>query len=201
MRRGTWVVAALTATVVAVGVTGCLTVGGGDRVSVARVEVRDSTTIELVLDSCVPHPEADLAQSDDVVEVSVRSAGGSGCEQGLRVTLDAPLGERAVVDARRGSELQVVGRTSATVITEAVVMDGGRTVLLTVAACQAQTQVTGLVEGPDAVEVEVSVTGGSLELECLDAVEVSLVAPLGDRVLLDATTGEPVPDIGFMADS
>lgn len=201
MRRGTWVVAALTATVVAVGVPGCLAAGGDEWVPVARVEVRDPTTIELVLDSCVSQPRVDLAQSDDVVEVTVRSSGGSGCDQWLRVTLDAPLGERAVVDARQGDELRVVGRTRPAAITEALVLGGGRTLRLGVATCQAQAEVTQLVESADAVTVQVSVTGGSSERDCLDSVEVPLADPLGDRDLLDATTGEPVPDIGFMAGS
>ena len=203
MRRGTRVSAALTAVVVAAAVAGLAGCGAGpaEGVSVARVEVQDASTITLVFGTCVPHPEVDVTQSDDVVEVAVTSAGGGDCDPWLRVPLDAPLGERAVVDARRGGELSVVGRTRTVAIGEAVVSRGGQVLVLTVPTCDAQTEVTRLVETAETVEVEVTATGGSTTLECLDAVEVPLEAPLGDRVLLDASTGEPVPSIGYLAGS
>ncbi len=203
MRRGTRVAAALTAVGVVAAVVGLASCGTtpAEGVAVARVEVQDATTITLVFGSCVPHPQVALTQSDDVVEVDVTSAGGGVCDPWLQVPLDAPLGERAVVDGRHGSELRVVGRTRPVAIAEAVVGSGGRVVVLTVPTCNAQTEVTRLVEADDSVEVEVAATGGSTTRECLDSVEVPLTAPLGQRVLIDASTGEPVPSIGYLAGS
>lgn len=198
MRRGTWVVAALTAAVVAVGVAGCSADGGRALVPVTRVEVRDESTIDLVLDSCVPDPQVtDLAESDTEIAVAVSAGVAAPCDSRVRVKLDEPLGERAVVDARRGGSLIVFGRARQVAVLEAVVIGDG-TLLLDVPSCEARAEVTRLDQGADTVEVEITVTGGSPLLTCLDRVQVVLDAPLGDRQLRDATTGGPVPITGYM---
>ena len=51
---------------------------------------------------------------------------------------------------------------------------------------------TVIEEGTEAVEVTVLVEGDSID-DCLDAgLNIELAAPLGERELIDGTTGEPV---------
>ncbi len=51
---------------------------------------------------------------------------------------------------------------------------------------------TVIEEDTEAVEVSVLVEGGTID-DCLDAgMNIELAAPLGERKLIDGTTGEPV---------
>ena len=64
---------------------------------------------------------------------------------------------------------------------------------LVVATCGGEPALDLLREQDDTVEVAVVSTrtfGGSGGNDCLDPVEVPLQAPLGDRILVDATTGD-----------
>ena len=64
-----------------------------------------------------------------------------------------------------------------------------------VAACGSQPHVTTLEESSDAVRVGVSIwrhfrTGGD---DCADSITIDLNEPLGQRTVIDASTGQPVP--------
>ncbi len=61
-----------------------------------------------------------------------------------------------------------------------------------VGSCNAVRRETVIEEDTEAVEVTVLVEGDSID-DCLDAaLNIELAAPLGERELIDGTTGEPV---------
>ncbi len=61
-----------------------------------------------------------------------------------------------------------------------------------VGSCNAVQRETVIEEDTEAVEVSVLVEGDSID-DCLDAgLNIELAAPLGERELIDGTTGEPV---------
>ncbi len=61
-----------------------------------------------------------------------------------------------------------------------------------VGSCNAVQRETVIEEDAEAVEVTVLVEGDSID-DCLDAgLNIELAAPLGERELIDGTTGEPV---------
>ncbi|TVR36226.1 MAG: hypothetical protein EA388_04415 [Nitriliruptor sp.] len=61
-----------------------------------------------------------------------------------------------------------------------------------VGSCNAVQRETVIDEDVEAVEVTVLVEGDSID-DCLDAgLDIELAAPLGERALIDGTTGEPV---------
>ena len=61
-----------------------------------------------------------------------------------------------------------------------------------VGSCHAVQRETVIEEDTEAVEVSVLVEGDSID-DCLDAgLHIELAAPLGERELIDGTTGEPV---------
>ena len=66
-------------------------------------------------------------------------------------------------------------------------------VQLTVASCNGDPKVTELAETPTEVQVEVAGAVTDPGDACLDLVEVTLDEPLGDRTLVDLTTGRTVP--------
>lgn len=53
-------------------------------------------------------------------------------------------------------------------------------------------EITGLVQEADRVEVEVTSTSRRVRDGCQDPLVLELDAPLGDRPLIDARTGEQV---------
>lgn len=60
-----------------------------------------------------------------------------------------------------------------------------------VGSCNAVQRETVIDEDAEAVEVTVLVVGDSID-DCLDAgLDIGLAAPLGERALIDGTTGEP----------
>lgn len=74
-------------------------------------------------------------------------------------------------------------------------LDRAGTLSLVVDTCLEIPQVTALDETDAEVRVTVESTrriGGPGTGDCRDAVEVTLQASLGDRTLIDTTTGEPV---------
>ena len=80
-------------------------------------------------------------------------------------------------------------------ITEARLPDD-RTLELGVASCNGEPEVTELVEEDDEVRVEVTSTVSNPGDACLDLVEVELQAPLGDRRLIDLSSGKQVIPAG-----
>lgn len=61
-----------------------------------------------------------------------------------------------------------------------------------VGSCNAVQRETVIAEGTEAVEGIVPVEGDSID-DCLEAgLNIDLAAPLGERELIDGTTGEPV---------
>ena len=70
----------------------------------------------------------------------------------------------------------------------------GDVVVLEVGSCGGEPAVAELEESASEVRVTVEATTRPLgpAAECLDGVEVRLSAPLGDRVLVDGASGQPV---------
>lgn len=108
--------AALALAVVAVAVAVTLTRGfsSRDQVPVTDAFLFEQDRLTLVVDTCGREPELDLLrEQDEVVEVAVvstRTFGGSGggdCQDSVEVRLQAPLGERSLVDATTGGALTV----------------------------------------------------------------------------------------------
>jgi hypothetical protein len=73
------------------------------------------TTLSVMVDGCRLDPTVDdLQQTAQEVRLLVRRdhpapLGTSSCADAVTVELDAPLGDRRVVDARSGVEVQVAG--------------------------------------------------------------------------------------------
>ena len=73
----------------------------------------DSAELELTADSCNAHPTATVEESDAEVRVLLtanRSWGDADCADAVVVTLAAPLGTRAVVDAATDRRVEVLSR-------------------------------------------------------------------------------------------
>lgn len=69
---------------------------------------------------------------------------------------------------------------------------GDRTLLLRIDACNADENRVSATEEQDLVMISVSTDDPPGGDDCGDAVIVELVDPLGDRLLVDGKTGEPV---------
>ncbi|SFF63193.1 hypothetical protein [Blastococcus tunisiensis] len=67
------------------------------------------------------------------------------------------------------------------------------TVQLSVGSCDGDPEISRLVAGPRQVQVEVTATVRETGDQCADAVELVLDEPLGQRVLIDLTSGGAVP--------
>lgn len=125
-------------------------------------------------------------------QVASADDGGAATCSALVEILD-PAGVPYAFDVFDGPSESTVRTTVA--VTEARA-PAGPTVDLFVASCNGDPEVTALVQSPDDVRIEVTSTvpapgwGGD---DCLDGLTVTLDAPLGDRTLIDLTTGEQVP--------
>jgi len=100
----------------AVMLAGCAALGLQARrgpVSLSNMTLVGEATLEAGLSTCGGEPElASLEQAADVVTVEVVATApvngiGPSCSDILRVDLDAPLGDREVVDAVSGQTLPV----------------------------------------------------------------------------------------------
>lgn len=116
-RRTRWVVAALLVAVVAVAVVATLTRGFSwrDQVPITGAVLTEPDHLMLLVGTCGGEPELDLLrEQDELVEVAVvstRKIGGSGndCLDPVEVRLQAPLGDRRLVDATTGDDVAVEG--------------------------------------------------------------------------------------------
>jgi hypothetical protein len=82
------------------------------------------------------------------------------------------------------------GRRDAAIID--AVLEGERTLVLSISACNADENRVSTNESPDFVTVSVTTddpVGGD---DCADGLTVRLVDPFGDRDLIDGATGKPV---------
>jgi hypothetical protein len=113
------VVCVLPAAIVAALVTGCAAFGmTGSRAPVSLagwdLDVIGETTLALTVPSCDGDPElASLVQDAEAVTVEVITTVqdvGPACADVLRVHLDEPLGDRAVMDAVSNQALRINGR-------------------------------------------------------------------------------------------
>ncbi|MGH1491805.1 MAG: hypothetical protein ACRBK7_20850 [Acidimicrobiales bacterium] len=84
--------------------------------SVGAAFLYDPATFEVIVDSCNGDPQlVDLDESTDEVRIRVVSwhpgyfDGGDDCLDQLEVTLTEPLGDRRLVDASSGDEIEVDG--------------------------------------------------------------------------------------------
>ncbi len=202
MRRGrTWVAAALTAVAVTVGAAGCAATDARTSVTIGEVDLRDARTLTMTVRSCDGAPEvSDVVEGETEVRLAVTvapssSSGTARCAGHVTVKLAAPLGDRPVVDARSGRELSVWGRTGPTPVVSATLV-GVSGLLVQTETCTAQLEVTDVSESADSVRIEVTATGGTHGRACGDGVDVALRSPLGERRLVDATTGEVIPITG-----
>lgn len=107
-RRAIWIVAALVTTFLAVAIAIFLTRGFAwrDQVPITRAILSEPDHLTLVVNTCGGLPELDLLREEqkmvEVAVVSTRVYGGSGgrdCQDRVEVRLEAPLGDRRLVDA------------------------------------------------------------------------------------------------------
>jgi hypothetical protein len=82
------------------------------------------------------------------------------------------------------------GRRDATIVD--AVLEGERTLVLGIDACNADENRVSTIEDPETVRVSVTTDDAPGGDDCADGVRVELAAPLGGRELIDETTGEPV---------
>lgn len=73
-------------------------------------------------------------------------------------------------------------------------VDGG-SVVLTIDTCNGEPEITSLGQGVERVEVAVTCTSHDPGDGCLDLLSVDLESPLGDRDLVDLSTGRVVDRI------
>lgn len=115
-KRTRWVVAALllAVAVVAVAVTLTRGVSWRDQVPVTRAILSAEDSLTLVVNTCGGEPALDLLREQnetvEVAVVSTRTFGGSGgedCQDTIEVKLQAPLGDRNLVDGATGDDLAV----------------------------------------------------------------------------------------------
>ena len=168
-------------------------------VDVMEAESRPSDRLRVGVASCNADPEVVLfRETDDDVQIKVVSSkwpfrgGGDDCQDGVIVQLQQPLGDRVVVDKHTGQPVNVRRGKSAI---EAELRSGDRDRLkLIFDSCnrnlrlvfrdETDTQVQFMVVDSDA-----SSGGGDV---CLEYVEYNLKERLGDRVVVDMHTGQPV---------
>jgi uncharacterized lipoprotein NlpE involved in copper resistance len=72
------------------------------------------------------------------------------------------------------------------------VLEGDRTLVLNIDACNADDNRTETTENGDTVTIAVTTDDPPGGDDCADGVTVELADPLGDRALIDASTGEQV---------
>jgi hypothetical protein len=82
------------------------------------------------------------------------------------------------------------GRRDARIID--AVLQGDRTLVLTISACNANDNRTETAEERDTVTVAVTTDDPPGGDDCADGVVVELAGPLGDRALVDGSTGDQV---------
>ena len=97
----------------AVAVTVAVLVGCSTQERLELAELTpDGRSLSFSLSVCNADQDVDVREDEDVVAVSIRSSRGDGndCADGVVVELDAPLGDRTVIDASTGDEVTVVRR-------------------------------------------------------------------------------------------
>jgi hypothetical protein len=72
------------------------------------------------------------------------------------------------------------------------ILEGERTLVLTISACNAEENRASVREEPDAVTVSVTTDDPPGGDDCADGVTVHLSDPLGDRPVVDGATDQPV---------
>jgi hypothetical protein len=82
------------------------------------------------------------------------------------------------------------GRRDARIVD--AVLEGDRTLVLSIDACNADDNRTETTEEDDAVTIAVTTDDPPGGDDCADGVTVELAGPLGNRALIDESTGEPV---------
>jgi hypothetical protein len=173
--------------------------------TVSQVGLRD---FEFPVPSCHGEPKLDLLEQDDrqvrVRIVTTVSAIEPDCEDRLTVTLEDQLDGRSVIDLVSGEplavdtlDIDVEPQTErGTVSLEGTrVGHASPTELdITVQSCGGDPTVDILEEDDDQVRIQVVttvVTGGPTR-DCLDALTLHLQEPLGDRIVIDLVSGQPL---------
>lgn len=72
-----------------------------------------------------------------------------------------------------------------------VVSPDGLTLTVNLETCNADKIRTDVEEGPEEVIISITVEGADRNNDCADLTDVGLTRPLGDRRVVDGTTGEP----------
>lgn len=111
-RRGARLVTPLIALMTLVTVSAaCVTFLREVEIYDALLRNDEGTVIELSVGSCGARHRIEVEESETRVEVSVlagKDSAGDDCSDGVEVMLDAPLGDRVLIDASTGEEVEVV---------------------------------------------------------------------------------------------
>lgn len=98
------------ATFIAVG-SACVSFSSAVEISAAWLRGADGTVLEMEVASCGASHRIEVEESETRVEVLVRGAvddEGDTCADIVSLTLDAPLGNRVLIDRSDGEEVEVV---------------------------------------------------------------------------------------------
>ena len=177
---------------------GCVAAGADRREAVAIMGVLGTGDgVGVNVGACNANAEITMLEEDvDEVRVEVtgdRQRGESpGCADLVKLSLSEPLADRLVVDLTTGREFLLIG-TGLPVV--AGTAENSGVLDLTVLSCHAVPRAAIVAE--DDVEVRVRVTAVSqrppgAEEPCEQQARVTPTTPLGDRRLVDDTTGEPI---------
>jgi hypothetical protein len=168
-------------------------------VDLIEAEARPLGTLRVGVASCNADPEVVLLRETDVdVQIKVVSSkwpfrgGAEDCADGVGIQLEQPLGDRVVIDKHTGQSVNVRRGKNAI---EAELRSGDRDRLrLIFDSCNRSLQLVFRNETDTEVQFMVvdsdAPSGG--DNVCLENVEYNLKKPLGDRVVIDMHTGQPV---------
>lgn len=140
---------------------------------------------------CRPHVDAQSRETR-----SRNTEARVAAEMRVHVHAGAPLTSRPLLLALVGA-VAVVALAGCSSVREARLIEGRvgeseRVIHLTVGACNPVRIDTDMTEATDEVRVLVTVTDPAENEDCAAGVNVHLDEPLGDRTVLDASTGETV---------
>jgi hypothetical protein len=167
-------------------------------VRVALAELRSPDSLVLNVDSCNGNPEVVLLREMDVdVQVKVVSGrfpfsgGRDDCADGVEIQLRQPLGDRVLIDKHSGQTVSVMRAVS---VLEAD-LRSPNILVLDVDSCNGIPEIAVRRETDEEVQVLVVLSPARFRGngdDCQETALVQLQKPLGDRIIVDMNTGQPV---------
>jgi hypothetical protein len=165
-------------------------------VDLVEAESRPLDRLRVGVDTCHGDPEVVVFRETDIdVQIKVKATrwpfrGSDDCQAGVVAQLQQPLGDRAVVDQRTGRSINVRRGKS---LIEGELRSPDRLRVI-VNSCNRDPQL--VLRRETDTEVHVMVVDSDSPSDtgefCRETVEFNLREPLGDRIVIDAHSNQPV---------